>query len=243
MSADGKIAMPSRKQTRISCEADIARVHRLRNSCDAILVGIGTVLSDDPKLTVKGKYLAPGETVRKPLRVVLDSDCRIPDNALALNCDSPTLVFCAKGKKREIKGAEAEECGIRDSEIGNRKSEFENRESRIENRESRIAGEGQVDLKDVLESLARRGVKRILVEGGEMAIWSFLRSGFFDELNIYVGSMIIGGKGAPTPAGGEGAASEKEIIQLKLISAERVGDGILLKYGKKNAETGAQLPQ
>ena len=235
MSADGKIAMPSRKQTRISSEEDIARVHRLRNSCDAILVGIGTVLSDDPKLTVKPKHLAPGETARKPLRVILDSNCRIPDCALVLNCEAPTLVFCAKGKKREIKGAEVEECGSGNGSVGIRVSGFGSRDSRI-------ADEDEVCLAKVLSSLARRGVRRLMVEGGETVVWSFLRHGFFDEFNVYVGSMVIGGKG-PTPAGGEGAALEKEIIKLNLLSMEMVGNGVLLRYVKKGAEAGAQLPQ
>ncbi|MDD5502411.1 MAG: 2,5-diamino-6-(ribosylamino)-4(3H)-pyrimidinone 5'-phosphate reductase [Candidatus Thermoplasmatota archaeon] len=199
MSADGKIALPSRKQVRISCEADMKRVHQLRNSCDAILVGIGTVLSDDPKLTVKEKYL-DGASAKKPLRIVLDSNCRIPNGALVLNGDAPTIVFCADGKKRAIDGPEVVECG-----------------------------DGKVDLAKMLGGLAKRGVKRLMVEGGENVIGSFLRSGLFDEFSIYVGSMIIGGEG-PTPAGGEGAKSEQDIIKLKLESCERLGDGILLKY-------------
>lgn len=199
MSADGKIALPDRKQIRISSEEDMNRVHRLRNSCDAVLVGIGTILSDNPKLTVKEKYLC-GAKVRKPIRVVLDSNCRMPDDALVLDGSARTIIFCADGKKRWIRGAEVVECG-----------------------------KEKIELKKMLAILRRLGIKRLLVEGGESIIWSFLRSGLFDELNIYIGSMIIGGK-APTPAGGEGAKTENEIIKLKFVSVERIGGGVLLRY-------------
>lgn len=95
-SADGKIALPSRKQTRISCEADRKRVMELRKSCDAILVGIGTVLADDPHLTIKGES-------KQPLRIVLDSKGRIPKNAKVLSMDSKTIVFVGRGVKLDVK--------------------------------------------------------------------------------------------------------------------------------------------
>ncbi|HYS72013.1 MAG TPA: dihydrofolate reductase family protein [Thermoplasmata archaeon] len=88
MSVDGKIALPTRKQTRISDEEDLRRVHQLRATCDAVLVGVGTILADDPKLTVKPEYA----TGRNPLRVVLDSEGRTPEDAHVLNRDAPTLV-------------------------------------------------------------------------------------------------------------------------------------------------------
>ena len=84
MSADGKIALPTRRQTRISSEEDIARVHRLRNASDAILVGIGTVLSDDPSLLVKEKYV---RRPRRPLRIVLDSRYMEKSQAKGEACD------------------------------------------------------------------------------------------------------------------------------------------------------------
>ncbi len=71
MSADGKIASPSGKQMRISCDEDIKRMYELRNGCDAVLVGINTVLSDDPKLTVKEKYV---KNPKQPIRIVLDTN-------------------------------------------------------------------------------------------------------------------------------------------------------------------------
>jgi len=88
MSVDGKIALSDGKAVRLSNEEDLRRVHRLRAEADAILVGVGTVLMDDPKLTVKAEY-AKG---RNPLRVVLDSDGKTPQNAHVLDGTAPTLL-------------------------------------------------------------------------------------------------------------------------------------------------------
>ncbi len=98
-SIDGKIALPARKQTRISSEADFERVRKLRGSSDAILVGVGTVLSDDPGLHAKG---AP----KAPLRVVLDSRGRTPKTAKVLDGSAPTLIATAQGCNATFPNAE-----------------------------------------------------------------------------------------------------------------------------------------
>lgn len=108
MSADGKIALPSRKQTRISNEQDMARVHGLRNECDAILVGVGTILTDDPKLTVKEKYV---QDATNPLRVVLDSKGRTPLEAQVLKGDAPTLIVTSEGSESTFGQAEVARFG------------------------------------------------------------------------------------------------------------------------------------
>lgn len=107
MSLDGKIALPSRKQTRISDEEDLRRVHRLRASSDAVLVGVGTILADDPKLTVKPEY-ASG---RNPLRVVLDTEGRTPHDALVLNRDASTLVVTSVDCEKTFPGIEVARFG------------------------------------------------------------------------------------------------------------------------------------
>lgn len=198
MSADGKIALKSRRQTGISDETDKRRVHELRSRCDAILVGIGTVLSDDPKLTVKEEYV---KAARNPLRVVLDSDGRTPPGALVLNGEASTLIVTSEECAKTFPNAETIRCG-----------------------------RGQVDLQELLERLEERGVQTLLVEGGSKVIWSFLEKRLADEVNMFIGSMVIGGETAPTPAGGVGAANEGEIIELELKSCKAVGDGILLRY-------------
>ena len=114
-SLDGRIALVGKKPLKISNEEDMARVHKLRNECDAILVGIGTVLADDPKLTVKEKYV---EKAKNPLRVVLDANLKTPENAEVMKGNAKTLIVttseefkrgnveaikCGEGKKVDLK--------------------------------------------------------------------------------------------------------------------------------------------
>lgn len=198
MSADGKIALRTRRQTQISNEQDKKRVHKLRNSADAILVGIETVLSDDPKLTVSPKYV---KNPRHPVRVVLDSHGRTPKRALVLNGASPTIIVTNKSSKKVFLDAETIRCGKDD-----------------------------VDLRRLLNILEKRGIRNLLVEGGSKVIWSFLESKLADEVNIFVGSVVIGGEKSPTAAGGEGAESERNMVELRLMDAKALGNGVLLRY-------------
>ncbi len=108
MSLDGKIALVGGKRIKISDEEDFRRVHILRSQVDAILVGINTVLKDDPKLTVKEKFV-PG--ARNPTRIVLDSKFRIPPDARVLNGDAPTIIATTVGAPKREVGAEVIRCG------------------------------------------------------------------------------------------------------------------------------------
>lgn len=201
MSVDGKIALVGGKRIKISDDADFRRVHEMRASVDAILVGINTVLLDDPKLTVKEKYV---KAVKNPTRVILDSRLRIPENARVLNDDAPTIIATTfEAPERDIK-AEVIRCG-----------------------------HGRVDLKCLLRELKKRGIRKIMVEGGSRVIDSFLKAGLVDELYVFVGSLVIG-DGAPSLVGGEGAESEDSVLRLNLKSCEKLGYGVLLHYGVKN---------
>lgn len=108
MSADGKIAFADRTRARLSGPEDKKRVHELRTRADAVLVGIGTVLADDPELLVDAA-LVPRP--RQPLRVVLDSRLRTPSGARVLGGGGRTLVLCAQGHERPLEGAEVVACG------------------------------------------------------------------------------------------------------------------------------------
>lgn len=196
-SLDGKIALRTREQTRLSSSRDRERVQRLRADCDAVLVGVGTVLSDDPSLLVKPAFIRGR---RQPLRVVLDSRCRTPSGAALLDGRAGTIVFATKGHGRPLGGAEVIE-----------------------------SGEGRVDIASALETLARKGVRRLLVEGGGEVIWSFLSAGLWDELRVFVRSVVIGGRG-PTLADGEGAGSMKDVVRMRMTRATVLEDGILLEY-------------
>ena len=197
MSVDGKIALPTRKQAKISDEEDLRRVHLLRATCDAVLVGVGTILADNPKLTVKPEYA----TGRNPLRVVLDSEGRTPEDAEVLNRAAPTLVVTTVDCARTFPNAEV----------------------------ARL-GKDAVDIPALLGYLGANGVKRLLVEGGEEVIWSFLHGRLADEVKAFVGSMVIGGHTSPTPAGGAGVPRLEDVVPLKLESAKTLGGGVLLEY-------------
>jgi len=198
MSADGKIALKTRKQTKISDDKDKRRVHQLRNASDAILVGVDTVITDNPKLTVNRKYV---KKPRNPLRIVLDSCGRTPMKAMVLDGAAPTVIVTNDKCRRTFPNAEIVRCGTKD-----------------------------VDLRRLMTLLEKRGVRTLLVEGGSKVIWSFLKSKIADEVSLFVGSMVIGGEESPTPAGGVGAADEKSIIALRLLSAKVLGSGVLLRY-------------
>lgn len=107
MSADGKIALRGGAPLKLSDEADHQRVHRLRAQCDAILVGIGTVLADDPRLTAR----TSPPTLRQPLRVVLDSRAQTPPQAQVLDGSAKTLILVAAGNARRFPNAECVEAG------------------------------------------------------------------------------------------------------------------------------------
>lgn len=202
MSADGKIASPTRKQIRISCEEDMERMYRLRHDSDAVLVGIGTILEDNPKLTVKEKYV---KHPKQPLRVILDSSGRTPPNALALDDTARTLILTAKGRTKGYSP------------------------SSIEVMECETADDGMLDVHCVLELLYERGIRQLLVEGGGTVIWTFLNQKVVDDLYIYIGPCIIGGKNTPTVVDGKGINSE-EVIPLTITEVKRLGSGILIHY-------------
>ena len=203
MSADGKIASPTRKQMQISSDEDIKRMYQLRNKCDAVLVGIGTILADDPKLTVKEQYV---KNPKQPLRIILDSKGRTPAHALALNNISKTLIITAKRKEKTYAG------------------------SHIEVVSCKIDRNGLIDVKSALDLLYRKGVRTLLVEGGGTIIWNFLKNKVVDDLYIFIGPCIIGGTKTPTVADGEGIQNGEDCIPLKIIKVKRLGPGLLIHY-------------
>ena len=198
MSVDGKIALVGGKRIKISDEDDFKRVHEMRASVDAILVGINTILKDDPKLTVKEKYV---KNAKNPVRVILDSKLKISHNARVLNNMAKTIIATTENAKHIELNAEIIRCG-----------------------------KGKVDLKCLLNELWKRGIRSVMVEGGGTVISSFLREKLVDELNVFVGSLVIGGD-APSLVEGIGARDESEVIKLKFLECKLIGSGVLLRYG------------
>ena len=203
MSADGKIALPNRKQLRISSEEDIDRMYRLRNECGAVLVGIGTILSDDPKLTVKEKYV---KNPKQPLRVVLDSKCRTPKDALVVNDSAKTLIITTKENEKPFDAKHVEVVGCKADD------------------------KGYVNLESALDVLFQKGIKKLLVEGGGTVIWNFLQQKLVDDFYVYIGPCIIGGERTPTVADGKGVRNEREIVSLRVADVIRLGQGVLICY-------------
>ena len=205
MTADGKLAFASGRQLRISSEQDMARVHQLRNSVDAVVVGVGTVLTDDPKLTVKEKYL-DGASVSQPVRVVLDSSGKTPRDALVVNEAARSILIVGSGVKASGFGPSVEilHCDCDDS--------------------------GYIDVKKALEALSSHGISSVLIEGGSEVIWSSLRAGVIDELWTYVGPMLVGGKETVGMTGGIGVDVESDLITLSIIELRRLGEGVLIGY-------------
>jgi len=206
ISADGKISTFQRRQVRISGKADLERVDALRAESDAVMVGVGTVLADDPGLRVKSERLrkvrADQGKPENPLRVVADSLARTPESARILGEGCIVAVSAAAPQERLAKltrRCEVVQCG-----------------------------DEKVDLRELLSILYEKGVKRLMVEGGGTLNWSMVQEGLVDEICIYIGALIIGGKDAPTLMDGAGYASD--FPRLKLISFEKLDDGALLKW-------------
>ncbi|MBS3778384.1 MAG: 2,5-diamino-6-(ribosylamino)-4(3H)-pyrimidinone 5'-phosphate reductase [Candidatus Thermoplasmatota archaeon] len=206
MSVDGKIASPTGKQVRISSNEDMRRVYQLRHSVDAVLVGINTVLNDDPKLTVKEKYV---KDPCQPIRIVLDTYCRTPENALIVNDNAKTII-------------------IKDEQQTCSKKYHENVTVL-----SVPSIQGMINLKKTVQDLSKQGVNTLLVEGGGTVIWNFITQGLVDDLFVYIGSMIIGGTQTPTMCMGQGFEHEDEFIRLQFIESKQIGDGLLLHYQLK----------
>jgi 2,5-diamino-6-(ribosylamino)-4(3H)-pyrimidinone 5'-phosphate reductase len=206
MSADGKISTVARKQVRISGEDDLRRVDALKANVDAVMVGVGTVLADDPKLTIKSvalkrKRVDQGRT-ENPLRVVVDSSARTPQTAAILGPNT-IIATSQKAPRQRI-------------EVLKAKAEI------------LIVGESKVDLAALLEHLKDRGVKSLLVEGGATLNFALLRLGLVDEIQTYIGNMIIGGTTAPTLVDGEGLT--RDFVKLILREVSQIGDGVLVKW-------------
>ena len=203
MSADGKIALPDKSEIKISGEEDFERVHNLRNSVDAILVGIGTVLADDPKLTVKEKYV---HDPHQPIRIVLDTHLRTPENALIVNDKAKTIIVKDEQQPYSKKYLDT----VTVLSVPSKK--------------------GMLNLEKTVQALSKQGINTLLVEGGGTVIWNFITHGLVDDLFVYIGSMIIGGKQTPTMAMGQGFEHEDDLIRLQHIETKKIGDGLLLHY-------------
>jgi len=203
MSLDGKIATAV-GESRLSSPEDFKRVHRLRASVDAIMVGLGTLLADDPKLTVR---LGIG---KNPRRIIVDSRARTPLDAYVVRSASQTptvIAVTSKAPRRKVK--ELEEAGTT----------------------VLTCGRGpKVSLRFLLTRLRKMGVKRILLEGGGTLNWSMLSHGLVDEISVAISPRVLGGANAITLAEGQGVRRIKEAVKLRLMNVREYGEDLVVRY-------------
>jgi 2,5-diamino-6-(ribosylamino)-4(3H)-pyrimidinone 5'-phosphate reductase len=206
MSVDGRLAYANGTRARLSGPEDIARVQRLRADSDAVLVGVGTVLRDDPALRVHWDLLGQ-PAGRSPFRIVLDSTGRTPDNARFLDGSQPTLVITREDCAREFPP----------------------------HVETVRAGRETVDLHGLLRYLQGRGVQRVMVEGGATVIASFFRAALVDRLTVYMAPVLIGGHTAPPLLLGPETNGPHEAIGLRRVDSVPLGEGLLLTFEPRSA--------
>lgn len=206
MSADGKISNYERRQIKISGQNDLIRMDALRASSDAVMVGIGTILADNPSLRIKSETLRKNRIERglpeNPLRVVVDSKARIPPESSALG--QGCIIAVSQSASNERLASLSKACEII------------------------VSGLQEVDLINLLDMLYNKGVRRLMVEGGAALNWSLIKNRLVDEINTFIGAMVIGGNETPSLVGGEGFSLN--FPRLKLESFKRMDDGILIKW-------------
>ena len=200
-SLDGKVASRDGTSRWITSEAARRDVHRLRAAADAIVVGAGTALADDPSLTVR----EPGYRGRPPLRVLVDARGRVPATGDLFTHEAPTLVattaLAPEDRRREW------------SEVGAEVVVYE------------AEGEG-VPIGRLAEDLGKRDVQAILLEGGPTLAWSAVEEGVVDKVVVYLAPKLIGGDDAPTVLGGRGFAPIGQALSLRIRSFDTVGEDL-----------------
>lgn len=201
-SLDGKIATKTGDSKWITQEDSRSHVHELRTKVDAVMVGVNTIIRDNPLLISKVSKK------RQPVRIVIDTDLKTPLSSRVFSRidDSPVIIAAAKRSPRikdyEGKGAEVL--------VAKRKN-------------------GKVDLKSLLKILGRRSIMHLLVEGGGELAAGFLEEGLADKLLFFIAPKIIGGKSAKTSVEGNGVAKVEDAILLKGMNIRRFKKDILIE--------------
>jgi 2,5-diamino-6-(ribosylamino)-4(3H)-pyrimidinone 5'-phosphate reductase len=200
-SLDGRLAFAGGQRAHLSGPEDLERVQRLRADSDAILVGVGTVVKDDPSLRVHWELLGqpPG---KNPTRVVVDASGRTPTNARVLDGATPTIIATSERSTRV----------------------FPPHVRTI------IAGPTRVDLGRLFTALYDLGIRRLMVEGGAEILSSVLRAGLFDRFTVYYAPTVIGGATAPPVVSGPETKGSDDAVTFELVGLERVGAGYLATY-------------
>lgn len=207
LTLDGNIATYTGDSKWITSEKSRRRAHRVRSEVDAVMVGSGTVVADDPLLTVR---LEPGAK-KNPLRIIVDGSLRIPltSNVLKPELAAQTLIAATSRKARSA------------------------RAQTIRNRGAEVLGipahAGHIDLTRLLRLLAERGIARILIEGGSELNAAALKSGIVDKIMFFYAPKIIGGRDAIGVVGGDGHKKIAEALRIRDMTITAVGDDVLVE--------------
>ena len=205
MTLDGKTATSSGDSQWISGPESREHVHRLRDRVDAVMVGIGTVLNDNPRLTTR---LPDGG--RDPLRIVVDSGLRIPEEAAALSVspEAGALIVTTHAAP-EDKVARLLERGVQVLRVDDR--------------------DGRVDPACLMAELGARGIQSVLLEGGSELGSSLMQAGLIDRVMIFVAPVLIGGDDGKGLFAGRGAAFISDARRLSDVRVRRFGDDVLIE--------------
>jgi 2,5-diamino-6-(ribosylamino)-4(3H)-pyrimidinone 5'-phosphate reductase len=206
MTIDGKIAT-NLGDSAISSKQDLRRLHRLRSSVDAIVIGISTVIVDNPRLTVR-LVKRCGTT---PVRIIVDSTGRIPlDSKILKSASKINTIVAVTSRTSDRRIDKIKSAGAMVI----------------------VAGARTVDLKELFCILKKMGFNKILVEGGGELNWSILQLGIVNELMITVAPRIVGGRTATTLVEGDGYTRISESIKTELIKISRQNNGEVILYYK-----------
>lgn len=210
MTLDGKIATHTGHSKWITGEEARLHVHQLRNEVDSILVGIGTVLADNPTLTTR----LPEGKGKNPIRIILDSQLRIPLASNVLNTSDAKTIIVTEKNVNPNKIAQLEKKGVSIISV--------------------TKAENGLDLDEMLEALYNEGITDILVEGGGTVNGSFLRRGLINKYHVYIAPKIIGGIHSKSPVLGDDLDSMDLATNLEFESYHQIGqDLMIVAYPKK----------
>ena len=210
-SLDGKIATSSGESRWITSPEARRIGHRLRRDADAILVGVNTILRDDPLLTVRGIRGRPGQG---PIKVIVDSRLRTPLRARCVSPSSPTPTMIAIASRALPAAAR-------------RRQAFERRG--VEILALAPSSRGRVPLRQLCRTLRRRGVQSLLIEGGGEVLASAFAERLVDRLVWCISPMLIGGRDAPGSIGGQGIRRLAQAVRLADVKVRRVGPDLCVE--------------
>ena len=221
MSLDGKIATSRGESKWITGEKARNEVHNLRNELEAIMVGVDTVIIDNPELTCRL------ENGRNPIRIIVDSTLKIPLNSKVLkNQDEAKTIVATKKEAIEEKVKKLEALGVTVLKISDDK-EYEN--NNIRNK--------KVNLNNLMKELGKLNIDGVLLEGGATLNYSALQEGIVDKIQVYIAPKIIGGLNSKGPVGGTGIEFLKDAFKINDLTSKFIGEDILIEGNIEREES------